>query len=129
MQVWSLTAALVVASAGAVYDVFTHRIPNGLTYGGLIIGITFWVLMSGWQGFLTSILGALIAGGIFLVLYAIRTMGAGDVKLMAAVGAIAGPRRPLGHFVEPRTQEESSRCGVLLRRRKWRVEPTLGRFD
>jgi prepilin peptidase CpaA len=96
MQVWSLTAALVVASAGAVYDVFTHRIPNVLSYGGMIIGIAFWILMSGWRGFLTSILGALIAGGIFLVLYVIRAMGAGDVKLMAAVGSIVGPR----HSVE-----------------------------
>lgn len=92
MQVWSLAAALMLAGCGAVFDVFTHRIPNELTYGGIIIGMLFWCVTSGWRGLLTATLGAVIGGGIFLVFYLVRAMGAGDVKLIAAVGSIAGAR-------------------------------------
>jgi len=43
-----------------------------------------------WHGLKSGLAGGLIGGGIFLLLYLLRAMGAGDVKLMAAVGCIAG---------------------------------------
>lgn len=90
-----MAAAFVLAAGGAVFDVFTRRIPNELTYGGILAGMVFWVLMSGWRGLGDAALGMLVAGGIFLVFYLLGAMGAGDVKLMAAVGSIAGPRKSL----------------------------------
>jgi prepilin peptidase CpaA len=95
MQVWSIAVALVLASCGAMFDVFTHRIPNELTYGGVIVGIVFWSAILGWRGFFIASLGALIAGGIFFLFYMVRAMGGGDVKLMAAVGSILGPRKSI----------------------------------
>ncbi len=95
METWSLAAAFVLAAGGALFDVLTRRIPNQLTYGGILVGILFWSLMSGWHGLGTALLGMLVGGGIFLVFYLLGAMGAGDVKLMAAVGAMAGPRKSL----------------------------------
>ncbi len=93
MQVWSLAFALVFAAVGAAFDVSTHRIPNRLTYSGMLAGMLFWSVLMGWRGFATAVLGAVIAGGIFFLFYLVGAMGAGDVKLMAAVGSIAGPRK------------------------------------
>jgi prepilin peptidase CpaA len=95
MEVWFLAAALFLAAAGAAFDVFTGRIPNQLTYGGIIIGMVFWYAMAGWRGLGMAVLGTLVGGGIFLLFYVVRAMGAGDVKLMAAVGSIAGPRKSI----------------------------------
>ena len=90
MEVWFLAAALLLAVSGAAFDVFTRRIPNQLTYGGIIVGMVFWSVMAGWRGLGMAVLGTLIGGGVFLLFYLVRAMGAGDVKLMAAVGSIAG---------------------------------------
>ncbi len=93
MEIWFLAAALFVAAAGAAFDVFTRRIPNILTYGGIVIGVVFWTIMQGGRGFLTAMAGMFVGGGVFLLFYMVRAMGAGDVKLMAAVGSIAGPSK------------------------------------
>lgn len=88
-----LAGALLIASLGALWDVFTFRIPNRLTYPAILIAFLAHLIVEGPLGILWAVIGLLIGGGIFLVLYLLRTMGAGDVKLMAAVGAFAGPAR------------------------------------
>ena len=86
-----LAGAVVVACIGALWDVLTYRIPNAVTYPAVIVGILAHLFVEGPKGLIWGTLGALIGGGAFLLLYLLRTMGAGDVKLMAAVGAFAGP--------------------------------------
>jgi prepilin peptidase CpaA len=86
-----LAGAVAVACIGALWDVFTYRIPNFVTYPAILAGILAHLIGEGPQGLLWGALGALLGGGFFLLLYLLRTMGAGDVKLMAAVGAFAGP--------------------------------------
>src|ERR1017187_8474904 len=79
---------LVVLLAAAVFDVFYRRIPNWLTVGGVVLGIVTNALIGpplAGVGFAMAGLG--VAFGIYVLLYAVRAMGAGDVKLMAAVGA------------------------------------------
>src|SRR5689334_2852325 len=88
-----LAGALLVACVGAVWDVFTYRIPNGVTYSAIALSFIVHWLLEGPMGLLWALLGLLIGGGMFLVLYLLHTMGAGDVKLMAAVGAFAGPSK------------------------------------
>jgi prepilin peptidase CpaA len=94
-------ALLAVVLAAAVYDVRYRRIPNWLTVAGVVIGIAL-------NGFLNqavpgllkaSLIGLGAAFGIYFVLYALRAMGAGDVKLMAAVGAIVGWPNWFGIFI------------------------------
>ena len=91
---------LTLVLGAAAYDLLYRRIPNWLTLGGAVLGValnTF--LYQGWPGLRFSMAGMALAFGIYLVLYALRAMGAGDVKLMAAVGSIVGWENWFGIFV------------------------------
>jgi prepilin peptidase CpaA len=85
-----LLCALAIASVGAVKDFRGLRIPNWLTYSGLIAALMVRVGLGGWPGLRGGLAGLLFAGGIFLLLFLLGGMGGGDVKLMAAVGAWVG---------------------------------------
>src|SRR5216684_454821 len=85
-----LICALAIASVGAVKDVRGRRIPNWLTYGGLLAALVVRCAFAGWPGLKAGLLGMLLAGGIFYLLFLLGGMGGGDVKLVAAVGAWAG---------------------------------------
>jgi len=95
-----LVIALVVALIAAVFDLRQHRIPNRLTYPSIILGFVLqgvfgWKggVVFVWKGLLNALLGCLLAGGIMFLFYAVRAMGAGDVKLLAAIGALVGWRQ------------------------------------
>jgi len=90
-----LLIALGLALAAAFMDVQQHRIPNWLTYPGMAVGVLLRGLLLGWKGVVGALVGCLLAGGIFLVFYMVRAMGAGDVKLMAAIGSLVGPRHAI----------------------------------
>jgi len=87
-----LSLALALALAAAFLDVQQRRIPNWLTYPGILVGVSLRGLLLGWKGVGSALAGCLLGGGILLVFYAVRAMGAGDVKLMAAIGSLVGPR-------------------------------------
>jgi prepilin peptidase CpaA len=91
---------LLVVLLAAVYDVRYRRIPNWLSLAGVVFGLamnTF--LYQGWPGLRLSLVGLGVAFGVYFFLYALRAMGAGDVKLMAAVGAIVGWQDWFGTFL------------------------------
>ena len=85
-----MLGAAICAATGAVSDVRAHRIPNLLNYSALLLGLISSTLVGGWQGLEQGVAGALIGGGVFFLFYLVKGMGAGDVKLMAAVGAWLG---------------------------------------
>jgi prepilin peptidase CpaA len=58
---------------------------------GIVLGLTLHAQMRGPQGLLTSLQGLSLAFGVYFCLYLVRAMGAGDVKLMAAIGSLVGP--------------------------------------
>ena len=82
--------ALLCAAVASIYDVRERRIPNRLTVSCLLGGLMLHLALGGWYDLGSAALAALTAGGIFLVFFIAGGMGAGDVKLMAAIGAIAG---------------------------------------
>ena len=93
-----MAGALGIAVIGASTDIATRRIPNWLTYTGMLAGIVGHGVLQGWRGLGGSIAGGLIAGGAFLVFFLVHAMGAGDVKLIAAIGCMVGPT-PAVHVV------------------------------
>lgn len=95
---------LTLVVAAAIYDVRYRRIPNWLTVSGVLAGIamnTFlaWPSPQRWSGCFFALKGLGLGFGLYLLLYTIRAMGAGDVKLMAAVGAMTGWENWFGIFL------------------------------
>lgn len=80
---------LLVVAAG-LFDVHTSKVPNALTYPAVVAGLALSPLDGGWPGVGRSVLGLVVGFAPFFVLYLRGGMGGGDVKLMAAVGAIKG---------------------------------------
>ena len=85
-----LAIAIVVAGIGAMTDIASRRIPNWLTYSAMLVGIAGHALLQGWRGLASALVGGLISGGVFLVFFLVHAMGAGDVKLITAVGCLVG---------------------------------------
>src|SRR4051794_10656465 len=85
-----LICAAGVAIVGAWLDVRDAKIPNWLTYGGILAALGLRAALMGQHGLRMGGLGLAIAGGIFSIMFLAGGIGGGDVKLMGAVGAWAG---------------------------------------
>ena len=85
---WGL--ALGLALAAGYTDWRSRRIPNWLTVTGLVLGIAAGGIVGGWAGVKSSLVGAALALLLLLPLVLLRGLGAGDWKLMGAVGACVG---------------------------------------
>jgi prepilin peptidase CpaA len=83
----TLVALLAIA---AYSDVRTYRIPNVVTVPGMLLGIALNGTLVHGAGFTSSMYGCLFALAGLMPLYVLRVWGAGDVKLMAMVGAFVG---------------------------------------
>src|SRR5580692_6343045 len=83
----------ILVAIAAVFDIRYRRIPNWLVLAGIIVGLAWNVYSSDhWSsGLLRSLKGLGLGFILYFPLYLIRARGAGDVKLLAAVGAITGP--------------------------------------
>ena len=85
-----LTGAALCALWAGVWDIWKRRIPNHLTYTAMILGLVTRVALGGWRGLLDGLGAGLIFGGVFFLLFLVRGMGAGDVKLITAVACWSG---------------------------------------
>lgn len=84
-----LSGVLFIA---AISDLRTYRIPNLLTYPAMLIALIYHTITGGANGFIFSSLGLLVGTVLFSIPFFMGIMGAGDVKLMGAVGAVLGSR-------------------------------------
>ncbi len=95
------TAALLVPLAIIItyYDVRYRRIPNLFVLATLLSGIILNVTFNGWGGVLSSLQGCGLGFGLMFALHMLGAMGAGDVKLFAAIGAVIGAKLVIPTFL------------------------------
>lgn len=86
-----LIALITGLGLAVLIDAIKNRIPNWLTLGIACVGLIFQAWGESGNGFGTGLLGAAVGLICFLPLHVFGAMGAGDVKLLAAVGAFLGP--------------------------------------
>jgi prepilin peptidase CpaA len=84
-------SALVLAAIACAIDVRSRRIPNVLTFGAAACALAFHVAVGGAGGLADALLGWVVGTAVLLAPYALGGMGAGDVKLLGAIGAWVGP--------------------------------------
>ena len=97
--IWIVTITLIVA---AVIDGLKLKVPNWITFPMILSGWVYSAVLSpyfGWEGLMYSVLGTIVGLALLLPAYAIGGMGAGDVKLLAGVGLMAGGAAALGSVV------------------------------
>jgi prepilin peptidase CpaA len=94
--IWLVSLVMVAA---AVIDGVKLKVPNWLTFPMVLSGLAFSAWHGGWHGLVGSFEGAALGLALLLPLYAIGGMGAGDVKLLAGLGAWVGPWLTLQAFV------------------------------
>lgn len=83
-----LVAVIVIA---AVINYRFKKVPNTITFSAAVAGLIMAYLESGFVGVAVSTVGLVIGMGLLYLPYAAGGMGAGDVKLLGAIGAIKGP--------------------------------------
>jgi prepilin peptidase CpaA len=81
---------LMLVAVSGFFDLKERKIPNKITFTGILIGVLFNLITGGWMGLLQSLLGMFAGLAIFFLPFVMGGMGAGDVKLMGAIGALMG---------------------------------------
>ena len=81
---------LTLALLGGGWDLATRRIPNWLTFPAMVAGLSWNFYSKSWHGLGDSAAGLALGAGILLPFFLLGGTGAGDVKMLAGVGAITG---------------------------------------
>jgi len=87
---------ILLVAAASFFDIRKHKIPNWLTIAGVVLAVALNTFLFETVGLWYSLKGLGVAFAVYFILYLLRGMGAGDVKLMAAVGAAVGTYNWLG---------------------------------
>ncbi|AZT83223.1 hypothetical protein EHN06_06490 [Marinobacter sp. NP-4(2019)] len=89
---WAVTTLTVGLVIAVFSDLSVRRIPNTVTFGMVIVALVLHTWFGQWEGLLFSLAGLFAGLFCFLPLYVFAAMGAGDVKLLTAVGAVLGAK-------------------------------------
>jgi len=93
MHSYALWPTVVVLCVATITDLRSRRIPNWLVLPFMVAGLVVPACFDGWRGFGHSVEGFGLGALVFGVISWIGSMGMGDVKLVAAIGAWVGPRQ------------------------------------
>lgn len=125
-QMFPVILLLGLLAIAVASDLRRHRIPNFLIVVGLVLGLASQAYADGLGGLGDGALGLLVGFGVFLPLYALGGMAAGDVKLMAMVGSFLAPQPAL--WAAFFSLIAGGLCGFLLVLARGQVQQTLGRY-
>jgi prepilin peptidase CpaA len=118
-HIWLVAVTLIVA---AVIDGMQLKVPNWITFPMIALGWVYSATLSpyaGWEGLMYSLIGTVVGLALLLPAYAIGGMGAGDVKLLAGVGAWVWGERTLYAFAVSAIVGGLIAVAMVLFRRGW----------
>lgn len=92
MELIPIYFLLAVLFAATIHDIRYQKIPNLLTFTSMGVSLSYYFYLNGMSGFLFSLEGIFLGIAAMLLPYVMGGMGAGDAKLMGAVGGVLGPK-------------------------------------
>ncbi|MBN2024934.1 MAG: prepilin peptidase [Pirellulales bacterium] len=110
----------IVLIAAAVIDGLKLKVPNWITFPMVLTGWAASAILFGWSGLMWSLLGTAVGLALLLPAYAIGGMGAGDVKLLAGVGAWVWGTMTFHAFCLSAVVGGAIALGMVVYRRKFR---------
>jgi prepilin peptidase CpaA len=113
---WLVTITLVVA---ALIDGYKLKVPNWITFPLVLSGWAFSAASFGWEGLGWSLAGTAVGLALLLPAYAVGGMGAGDVKLLAGIGAWVGTTVTLYAFCASAMVGGAIAVLMVLYRKGW----------
>lgn len=81
----------IVSALCAFTDFKYRKILNKVTFPTILLGIIYWALVEGFKGVMFSGTGLLVGGALLIIPFYLGGIGAGDVKMLAMIGALTGP--------------------------------------
>lgn len=94
-----LLAAIALVLFATYSDLRWRKIPNCLTLPAIALGFVLNFVGNNWNGVIFAFIGLLLGMGLLMLPYLLGGMGGGDVKLMAALGALLGSYAILNVFL------------------------------
>src|SRR5882672_214060 len=95
---WHVKLVCVTLIVAAYIDGKQLRVPNWITFPMVLSGLAYNLGTSGWEGLTAALFGMVVGLACLLPLYSVGGMGAGDVKLMAGIGAWLGASITIAAF-------------------------------
>ena len=126
---WHITAAVLVPGVvlASWIDWRYRKVPNWLNLSLILAGLAVQGIFHGWSGLWMGLLGMLLGFGLLIIPWLMHAMGAGDVKLMAAIGVWLGPALTLRAFcVGAILAGAIAVIMIILGRRLWQAYANLG---
>jgi prepilin peptidase CpaA len=128
---YSTILVFVLAGVAAFTDLVYHKLYNWMTYPGIILALLLAYGEGGWGdrgGLEDSIKGLALCGSIMLVCFVLFSVGGGDVKLIAMLGAFLGPEQGIEVLLWTFVLGAIAGVGMLIWRvGAWKLAASLGR--
>lgn len=125
-SLFAIVVLLGLLGIAVVEDLRNHRIPNMLILLGLGLGLAGQVYSAELTGLGYGVVGMLIGFAVFVPMYALGGMAAGDVKLMAMVGTFLTPHEALTAALL--SLVAGGVCGMLIVLMRGQLKQTLQRY-
>ncbi|MEH7501323.1 prepilin peptidase [Neobacillus drentensis] len=109
-----LVAILIISF---ITDIRKRKILNSVTFPSIIFAFLYYLITQGLEGFFFSGKGFLVGLCLLIIPYILGGMGAGDVKLMAAIGALMGTSFVFYSFIYTALIGGSIALGLILKQR------------
>ncbi|NIA07076.1 MAG: hypothetical protein GWP14_05490 [Actinobacteria bacterium] len=126
---WHVATAILVPGVvlASWIDWRYRKVPNWLNLALILVGLTVQGIFHGWSGLGMGLLGMLLGFGLLIIPWLMHAMGAGDVKLMAAIGVWLGPLLTIRAFcVGAILAGAIAVVMILIGRRFWQAYMNLG---
>jgi len=116
---WHVKFVCLILIVAAYIDGKELRVPNWITFPMVLSGLVYSTWVGGWEGLGAGLLGMVVGLATLLPLYAVGGMGAGDVKLMAGIGAWLGATVTWHAFIATVVVGAIMAIIMVLSRRAW----------